>query len=136
MSTTGGTDLGTVYVLDEPEAIRGKFKGAVTDTGREIVRAADKPGISNLIELAAAARDVTPERVEEEYAGSPGYADFKRDVGEAVVELMAPVRERYGSIRRDETALERTLLEGADKARAIAADTLELARSRMGLGSP
>jgi tryptophanyl-tRNA synthetase len=136
MSTTGGTELGTVYVLDEPEAIRRKFKSAVTDTGREIVRAPDKPGISNLIELSAAARGMRPEEVEEEYAQAPGYADFKRDVGEAIVELLAPVRERYGPIREDERALEAILREGADKARAIAADTLDLARSRMGLGPP
>lgn len=136
MSTTGGTAQGTVYVLDDPDAVRRKFKGAVTDTGREIVRAPDKPGISNLIELLAAARDVDPEAVEAEYADAPGYADFKRDVGEAIVELLAPVRERYGPIREDEAALEKTLREGADKAREIAADTLRLARSRMGLGPP
>jgi tryptophanyl-tRNA synthetase len=136
MSTTGGTELGTVYVLDEPDAIRKKFKSAVTDTGREVVRAADKPGISNLIELMAAARGVTPEQVEAEYAGAPGYADFKRHVGEAVVELLAPVRERYGPIRDDPTALEATLREGADKARAIAARTLAAVRARTGLGPP
>jgi tryptophanyl-tRNA synthetase len=136
MSTTGGTELGTVYVLDEPDAIRKKFKSAVTDTGREVVRAADKPGISNLIELMAAARGITPEQVETEYAGAPGYADFKRHVGEAVVELLAPVRERYGPIRDDEAALEGVLRQGADKARAIAADTLAAVRARTGLGPP
>jgi tryptophanyl-tRNA synthetase len=106
----------------------------VTDTGREVVRAPDKPGISNLIEIMAAARGETPEWVEEEYAGASGYADFKRDVGEAVVELLAPTQTRYAQIRPDEAALERVLREGADKARVIAAETLALARSKMGLG--
>jgi tryptophanyl-tRNA synthetase len=136
MSTTAGTDQGTVYILDEPDAIRRKFKAAVTDAGRDIVRSPDKPGISNLIELMAAARGIAPEVVEREYADVSGYADFKRHVGEAVIELLAPVRERYGPIRDDEKALERTLREGAEKARAIAADTLELVRLRMGLGPP
>jgi tryptophanyl-tRNA synthetase len=136
MSTTAGTEQGTVCILDEADVIRRKFRSAVTDTGREIVRAADKPGISNLIELLAAARGTTPEDVEAAYADAPGYADFKRDVGEAVVELLAPVRERYGPIREDVGALERTLYEGSEKARAIAADTLELVRTRMGLGPP
>jgi tryptophanyl-tRNA synthetase len=136
MSTTGGTELGTVYVLDEPDAIRKKFKSAVTDTAREVVRAADKPGISNLIELMAAARGITPEQVEAEYADAPGYADFKRHVGEAVVELLRPVRERYGPLREDPAALEATLREGADKARAIAARTLAAVRARTGLGPP
>jgi tryptophanyl-tRNA synthetase len=136
MSTTGGTEQGTVYILDEPDVIRRKFKSAVTDTGREIVRAPDKPGISNLIELMAAARDVSPEQVEAEYADAPGYADFKRHVGEAMVELLSPVRERYAPLREDTAALEEVLRKGADKARAIAADTLALVRSRMGLGPP
>jgi tryptophanyl-tRNA synthetase len=136
MSTTGGTEQGTVYILDEPDAIRRKFKSAVTDTGREIVRAPDKAGISNLIELMAATRDITPEQVEGEYADAPGYADFKRHVGEAVVELLSPVREGYEPLRQDTGALEEVLRKGADKARAIASDTLALVRSRMGLGPP
>jgi tryptophanyl-tRNA synthetase len=134
MSTTGGTEPGTVYVLDEPDAIRRKFKSAVTDTGRDIVRAPDKPGISNLIEIKAAADGVTPEQVEKEYAGTHGYAGFKEEVGEAVVKLLAPVRERYGPIREDEDGVRQILRDGGDKARAIAADTLRVARSRMGLG--
>jgi tryptophanyl-tRNA synthetase len=108
----------------------------VTDTGRDVVRAADKPGISNLIELMAAARGITPDQVESEYAGAPGYADFKRHVGEAVVELLAPVRERYGALRDDATTLEETLRDGAGKARAIAAGTLAAVRDRTGLGPP
>ncbi len=134
MSTTAGTEQGTVYILDEDDVIRKKFRSAVTDTGREIVRGPDKPGISNLIELLAAARGTTPEEVEKTYADAPGYADFKRDVGEAVVELLAPVRERFGPIRADVTALEETLRDGAERARAIASETVALARSRMGLG--
>lgn len=136
MSTSASAEQGKVHVLDEPDVIRRKFKGAVTDTGREIVRAPDKPGISNLIELMAAARGTTPEDVEREYGDAAGYADFKRDVGEAVIELLAPVRERYGPIREDEKALEGTLRDGAEKAEAIAGDTLELVRERMGLGPP
>lgn len=136
MSTTAGTEQGTIYIRDEPDVVRRKFKSAVTDTGREIVRAPDKPGISNLIELMAASRGITPEQVEAEYADAPGYADFKRHVGEAVIELLAPVRERYAPLRDDTAALEEVLRKGADKARTIAAQTLTLARSRMGLGSP
>ena len=58
MSTTGGSEQGTVYVLDDPDAIRRKFKRAVADSGREIVRREDKPGISNLIEIMAVARGI------------------------------------------------------------------------------
>jgi tryptophanyl-tRNA synthetase len=134
MSTTAGTEQGTLFVLDEPDVIRRKFKGAVTDAGHEIVRAPEKPGITNLIEIMAAARGITPDAVEKEYGDAAGYADFKRDVGESVVELLAPIQDRYAQFRPDERALERTLREGADKARAIASGTLALVRTRMGFG--
>ena len=134
MSTTGGTELGTVLILDEPEVIRRKFRSAVTDTGREIARAEDKPGISNLVEIMAAVRGTTPEEVEKDHADAGGYADFKQDVGEAVIELLAPTRERFAELRHDERAIEEILATGADKARAIASPTLAEARRRMGIG--
>ncbi len=122
-------------MLDEPDAIRKKLGSAVTDSGREIVRAPDKPGITNLIDILAVARGVDPAEVESEFEGA-GYGDFKKAVGEAVVELLAPVRERYAELRPDEAALEATLAAGAEKARAIAAPTLAEVRGRMGIGAP
>ncbi len=133
MSTTGGSEQGTVYVLDEPSAIVKKFGAAVTDSGREVMRAADKPGISNLIEVLASVRGVAPEQIERDFEGA-GYGAFKRAVADAVVAYLAPVRQRYEQLRRDEPELERLLAEGAAKARAIAADTLRDVREAMGVG--
>jgi tryptophanyl-tRNA synthetase len=133
MSTTGGTEQGTVYVVDEPDVIRRKFKRAVTDSGSEVVRAPDKPGISNLIEILAIARGVTPEAVERDFAGR-GYGDFKAAVGDEIADWIAPVRERYADLRADEDALEDMLAAGADKARAIAAGTVADVRAAMGVG--
>ncbi len=133
MSTTGATEAGTVYVLDEPDAIRKKFGAAVTDSGREIVRADDKPGVTNLIDVLAVSRATEPAAVEREF-GATGYGAFKKAVAEAVIELLAPVRERYVELRPDEAALEATLEEGAVKARAIASQTLAAVRDRMGIG--
>jgi tryptophanyl-tRNA synthetase len=133
MSTTGGSEQGTVYVLDEPEAIRRKFKRAVADSGRDIVRREDKPGISNLIEIMAVARGIDPADVEREFDGS-GYGDFKPAVAEAVIEWLSPVRKRYHELRGDEAELERLLEAGAGKARAIASDTLADVRDAMGVG--
>jgi tryptophanyl-tRNA synthetase len=133
MSTTGGSEQGTVYVLDDPDAIRRKFKRAVADSGREVVRAADKPGISNMIEIMAVARGISPEQVEREFEGS-GYGDFKAAVADAVVDWLAPVRERYEELRADDARLEGILEAGADKARAIAAGTLADVRDAMGVG--
>jgi tryptophanyl-tRNA synthetase len=133
MSTTGGTEQGTVFVLDEPDAIRRKFKRAVADSGREVVRAPDKPGISNMIEIMAVARGIAPEDVEREFEGS-GYGDFKAAVAEAVIDWLTPVRERYDDLRADGDVLEAILMAGAEKARAIASNTLLDVREVMGVG--
>jgi tryptophanyl-tRNA synthetase len=133
MSTTGASEQGTLYVLDEPDAVLRKFKRAVTDSGADVVRAPDKPGISNLVELLAVVRGTSAEDVEREFAGSR-YGDFKVAVGEAVVDYLAPVRERYGELRPDEAALEAILARGAERARAMAAETLADVRDRMGVG--
>ena len=135
MSTTGATEAGTVYVLDEPDAIRKKFGSAVTDSGREIVRSDEKAGITNLIDILAVARGVSPDEIETEFEGA-GYGDFKKAVAEGVIEMLAPVRDRYADLRPDEAALEATLAEGAEKARAIASKTLAEVRGRMGIGAP
>jgi tryptophanyl-tRNA synthetase len=131
MSTTGGTEAGTLYVLDEPEAIRKKLGSAVTDSGREIVRGEDKPGVTNLIEVLAVARGTDPAEVEREFEGV-GYGDFKQAVAEATVEFLAPVRERYAELRSDQRALDDLLSEGAVKAREIATSTLAEVRYKMG----
>jgi tryptophanyl-tRNA synthetase len=133
MSTTGGSPQGTVYILDEPATVARKIRSAVTDSGTEVVRAHDKAGISNLIEILAAVRGVAPEEVESSFNGS-GYGAFKQAVADAVVEYLAPVRERYEVLRADELALERILAEGAEKAHAIAADTMVDVREAMGVG--
>ena len=134
MSTTGATEAGTVYVLDEPDAIRKKFGSAVTDSGREIVRSDEKAGITNLIDVLAVSRGVDPVEIETEFEGA-GYGDFKKAVAEGVIEMLAPVRERYAELRPDEAALEATLAAGAERAAAIASKTLAEVRDRMGVGS-
>jgi tryptophanyl-tRNA synthetase len=135
MSTTGGSEQGTVYVLDEPKTIEKKIKSAVTDSGSEVRRGDEKAGIGNLIEILAAVRSIDPDAVEVEFADAR-YGEFKGAVAEAVVDYLEPVRERYEALRADETALERTLAEGAGRAGAIAAETLHDVRARMGVGPP
>ena len=135
MSTTGSSEQGTVFVLDEPAAIEKKLRSAVTDSGSEVARADDKQGITNLIEILAAVRGEEPAAVEAQFAQAR-YGEFKSAVAEAVAAYLAPVRERYSQLRADEAALERTLEEGAEQARAIAAQTLAEVRARMGVGAP
>ena len=116
-----------------PTTIRRKFKRAVADSGREIVRHQDKPGISNMIEIMSVARGVAPDEIEREFEGS-GYGDFKAAVADSVIDWLAPVHARYDELRSDESALEAILEAGADKARTIASGTLADVRDAMGVG--
>jgi tryptophanyl-tRNA synthetase len=135
MSTSNASVEGTVYVLDEPAAIEKKFKRAVTDSGSEIRRDPSKPGIGNLIEILAAIRGVGSGAIEGEYAGAR-YGDFKGAVAAAVIDYLAPVRERYADLRADEAGLDARLAEGAERAREIAGPTLADVRRAMGFGGP
>jgi tryptophanyl-tRNA synthetase len=135
MSTTYGSEQGTVYILDDADVVRKKVKSAVTDSGSEVRRAPDKAGITNLIDILSVIREVDPQGIESEFEGS-GYGDFKGAVADAVVGYLAPVRERYQELRSDEGAIETALAAGAEKARAIASDTLADVRDAMGIGPP
>jgi tryptophanyl-tRNA synthetase len=133
MSTTNGTEQGTVLVLDDPATIERKLKRAVTDSGEGIRRTPEKPGISNLIEILAAVRGTSMEDVERAHADDR-YGDFKGAVAAAVIERLAPVQERYAALRSDEAALEAILAEGAERARAIATPIVADVRRAMGVG--
>ena len=131
MSTTGGTPQGTVKLLDEPDVIRKKFRSAVTDSGSEVRRGPDKAGVTNLIDIYAALTDESPDAIEARYDGA-GYGQFKTDVGEAVVEAVVPVQERFRELRADAGELQRLLAVGAEKAAEASAPTLEAMYERMG----
>ncbi len=135
MSTTSGSENGTVFVLDEPARVVKKVKSAVTDSGSEVIRAPEKPGISNLIEVMAVVGERSPSDVERDFAGSR-YGDFKVAVAEAVSGYLAPVRERYHELRADEDHLLQVLAGGAERARVIAGPTVSDVRERMGVGPP
>ncbi len=135
MSTTGGTALGTVLMADPSDVIRKKFTGAVTDSGREVRRAPDKPGVSNLVEIMSVATGEPPETIEDRYDGL-GYGQFKSDVADAVIAFLEPVRLRYEELSKDPGELERLLRMGAEKARAASLPTLEAMYERMGFVRP
>lgn len=139
MSTTGGTPEGTVYVLDDAKTITKKIKRAVTDSDDPptIRRGGpEKAGVTNLLEILAAARGTTVDEAEASLAGARGYGDLKAAAAEAVVALLTPVRERYEELRGDEDALEAILETGAGKARALASATLADVRRVMGVARP
>jgi len=132
MSTSSGTPQGTVLMLDPPDTIRKKFKSAVTDSGSEVrYDPEEKPGVSNLIEILNVATGEPIGAIEERFDGH-GYGAFKEAVGEAVVELLSPIQERYEALRSDERELQRLLAVGAEKARNMAEPTLQAMYDRMG----
>ncbi|MDT7547425.1 MAG: tryptophanyl-tRNA synthetase [Actinomycetota bacterium] len=131
--TIGGT--GTIWVLDDPKTLTKKVKSAVTDTGREVRVADDKPGISNLLTILSVATGKAVSELESAYDGK-GYGDFKADVADAVVEMFAPVRERYSGLIDDPSYLDSVLAKGAQQARAVAVRTMADVRERIGLLAP
>jgi tryptophanyl-tRNA synthetase len=131
MSTTGGTPQGTLLMLDPPEVIRKKVKSAVTDSGTEVRRGDDKPGVTALIDIMTVATGEDPETIEARYDGG-GYGQFKADVAEAVIALLEPIQARYREFRDDDAELARLLATGAEKARAASSPTLAQIYERMG----
>jgi tryptophanyl-tRNA synthetase len=132
MSTTLSSEQGAIYVTDPADAIRRKFKSAVTDSEREVRYDPEaKAGISNLLEIMSVATGRPIPELELEFADA-GYGAFKEAVGESVVALLAPIRERFEALRADERELQRLLAIGAEKARRDAEPTLEAIYERMG----
>ena len=124
MSTTGGTPQGTLLLLDPPDMIRKKVRSAVTDSGSEVRRGDDKPGVTNLIDIMTVATGEAAEAIEARYDGG-GYGQFKNDVAEAVVELLEPIQARYADLRGDPAELARLLAPAPTRPRAVAAPTLQ-----------
>jgi tryptophanyl-tRNA synthetase len=132
MSTTMSSEQGAVYITDPADAIRKKFKSAVTDSEREVRYDPEaKAGISNLLEIMSVATGRPIDDLQAEFADA-GYGTFKEAVGESVVALLTPVRERFEALRADERELQRLLSVGAEKARNVADPTLERMYDRMG----
>jgi len=126
---------GTVYVNDPPAAIRKKIRSAVTDTGREVRAAPDKPGITNLLNILSAVSGTTVEALEGQFEGA-GYGDFKSAVADAVVAELEPVQQRYAALLAEPAELHRVLSEGALTARVVARETLARAYDAVGFLPP
>ena len=132
MSKSASSPKGVVNLLDEPQVITKKIKSAVTDTGTEVRYDPEhKPGISNLLVIHSALSGTPIPRLEEEYDGK-GYGAFKKDVAEVVVEWATPFRQRTQEFLDDRESLDALLAKGAEKARAVAAETLAATYERVG----
>ena len=136
MSKSSTTEKGVVFALDEPDVIAAKFRSAVTDSDGEVrIDRETKPGVTNLLEILAAVTGRGVDEAAAEHAGS-GYGMLKSAVADAVIAFLDPIRTRTRGLAADPAELERLLADGASRARAVAAPTLERARLAMGLLPP
>lgn len=132
MSKSDPNPNGYILLMDKPDDIMRKFKRAVTDSDAHIAfDPHGKPGISNLLQIYALATGTTIEQAVAEFEGK-GYGDFKQAVGESVVELLAPIREKTTDLLANKDYLEQVYTEGAQKASYLARKTLDKVYRKLG----
>lgn len=132
MSKSETDNGGCICLMDKPEAIMKAFKRAVTDSETSVhFDRENKPGVSNLMQIYSVATGSTFEQIQQEFAGK-GYGDFKVKVGEAVVEMLRPIREEAERILADKAYLEKVYREGAEKASYAARKTLRKVYKKVG----
>ena len=133
MSKSAPDPEGRIELLDPPDAIRRKVKRAVTDSGREIRHdRAAKPAISNLLEMLSLARGTSLPALEAEYGGA-GYGRLKQDLADAMVTMLEPLQARHREWMAAPDQLAKVLRAGSDKARSLAATTMDTVRQQVGL---
>jgi tryptophanyl-tRNA synthetase len=132
MSKSAGSEHNYIALTDPPDVIRRKIKRAVTDSGTEVRPGDDKPALTNLLTIYSAMAGEPVEAIVERYAGK-GYADFKRDLGEVVVDALAPIQARMKELEADRSYTLGVLKEGAERAETIASRTMQKVRERMGM---
>ncbi len=131
MSKSDPNPKGTVYLTDEPNVIMKKFKSAVTDSEMSVCYAEGKDGINNLMTIYSAITGDSFEKIEADFSGK-GYGDFKTAVGEAVVEELRPVQEKFKQYMNDKAYLTECQKNGAEFASRIAGRTLNKAMKKIG----
>jgi tryptophanyl-tRNA synthetase len=131
MSKSGDGEAGIIYLLDDPASIVKKFKRAVTDSDNEVAFDRErKPGVSNLLEILAAATNESPASLATTYTQ---YGKLKQDTGEAVAEMLRPIQTRYHELMADPAELSNLLALGKERASKVAQATLARAHSAIGL---
>jgi tryptophanyl-tRNA synthetase len=123
---------GCLWLDEEPRVIEKRIKSAVTDAGREVrMDPEGKPGVTNLLVILGALSDRPPDRLEEHFAGR-GYGDLKKEVAEAVLDFVVPFQQRVAEFLDDPAELDALLARGAERAEAVAAQTLAAAYEHVG----
>jgi tryptophanyl-tRNA synthetase len=135
MSKSDPHTLGTIFIADGDDQLRKKFRGAVTDSGREIRREANQPGICNLLNILSGLLGQSIAQLEEHYAGR-SYAALKDDVADAAIAELAPIREKFQKLQGEREQLLAVLERGRERAQAVAQHTLAEVYRRVGFVEP
>ncbi|MFA6285049.1 MAG: tryptophan--tRNA ligase [Parcubacteria group bacterium] len=130
MSKSAASEYNYIALTDTPEKIREKIKKAVTDSGKDIKYADDKPAIKNLINIYALLDNAEPKDIEESYKGK-SYSEFKADLAEVIVDFLKDFQEKYNSI--DDNEVLKILEAGKEKAKKLAEEKMNAVRERVGL---
>lgn len=121
-----------ILILDPPEVIRRKISRAVTDSIGEVRFNDEQPGVKNLMTILSTITGMTMEEIEAKYEGQ-GYAQFKKDVAEAIVEELEPIQTKVKELLGDKKHLEEIYKSGAAKANYVATKTLRKIQKKIGL---
>ena len=131
MSKSEENPNGYILILDKPEVIRKKISRAVTDTVGAVKYCDEQPGIKNLINILSATTGKTPSEIEKNYEGK-GYAQFKEDVAEAIINELSPIQEKVNELLKNKDYLEGIYKKGAEKASYVASKTLRKMQKKIG----
>jgi len=136
MSKSASSPSGLVELLDEPKVSAKKIRSAVTDTGREVAYDPEgKPGVSNLLVIFSALSGRALAELQASYEGR-GYGDLKSDLADELLAFVTPVRKRVSAYLADPAELDKVLAKGAERARAVAAETVARVYDRVGFLKP
>jgi len=131
MSKSGENPNGNILVLDPPEVIRKKISRAVTDSVGIVRFTDEQPGVKNLMTILKVLTDMSYEDMEKKYEGL-GYAQFKKDLAEAIVAELSPIQEKVKLILADKGYLEEIYKKGAEKANYISNKMLRKMQKKIG----
>lgn len=131
MSKSSDNPNSYIFIMDTPEVIRKKISRAVTDSLGTVKYSDDQPGVKNLMTILSVIKGITPEEIERKYEGQ-GYAQFKQDVAEAIVEELSPIQEKVKELTSNKEYLEAIYKKGAEKANYIANKTLRKMQKKIG----
>lgn len=132
MSKSEENPNGYILIMDPPEVIRKKISRAVTDSVGEVNYTDEQPGVKNLVNILSAIKSVSPEEIVDSYRGK-GYADFKKDVAEAIISELEPVQSKVKELLNNKEYLETIYKAGAEKANYVSMKTLRKMQKKIGL---